>query len=238
MAGMQSYSPGGKFGFIPGSQEAGSRLYGPGYQGVYGYIEQDNPYDNALKAGQLESLNQQNSMAKRKFDMLAGLIGKNPFSGGGMGSSNFMSRPANNIPAPNYISAGPIWSQGQINAKAGQTRANLLNAADNQTDTAMRDMSSRGFSPFSPFATGMGQSNLMKAYGSAAQNETDLNFTAAKANSDARLQAAGINAGMYSGYADSLGRQNIANSQSQMDAYMRDRGMQLDYFKSLLSTLG
>lgn len=122
------------------------------------------------------------------------------------------------VPAPSYIGAGPVWSQGQIDAQAGLQRGNLLTQAGNLNQQFNRDLGSRGFSPLSPFGMLNSQNNLMRANAGAAANETSLNFDAAKANSDARLKASSINAQLYGDYARSL-----ADSRNAEMGYMNNQ---------------
>ncbi len=123
-----------------------------------------------------------------------------------------------NVPMPSYVNAGPVWTQGQIDAQAGLQRGNLLTQAGNQSAQFNRDLASRGFSPLSPFGMLNQQNNIMRANAGAAANETSLNFEAAKANSDAKLKGAQINAQLYGDYARSL-----ADSRNAEMSYLNNR---------------
>lgn len=127
------------------------------------------------------------------------------------------------IPAPRYMNAGPVWSQQQINAQSNLQRGNLLSQANNQSAQFNNQLANRGFSPLSPFGMLNQQSNLMRANAGAAANETNLNWTAAKGNSDAALQAGGINAKLYGDYAQALG--NSRNAQMDYDIRKQQLGL-------------
>lgn len=221
------FDPGTKFGFVPGSQVAGSALYGPQYQGVYGAIA---PPD-FLKVTQRDALLADTQMKQDKFNLLKGMLGKFDFGGG---DGSFSSMPFGNIPAPNYITPGPVWSQQQINAASNLQRGNLLTQAATQNDMFNKDLASRGFSPFSPFGAYQANANIMRANSGAAANETNLNFNSAKANSDAKLQGAGINANLYGDYIKALASQQ----QMQGDWNLKRMGFNFDILRSLLGGLG
>lgn len=198
---------------------------------VFGVVEPDD-FSGYLNRAQADAATSNADLARQKFDLFKNFFGK--ASGGdlfGSGSSSF--RPAS-VPTPNYISAGPIWTQGQINARAGLDRANLIGQANNESRAFSTGMASRGFSPYSPFASFNQQNNLMRAYSGAASNETNLNFNAAKANSDAALQASQINADMYRSYANALGQSNSFNG----DFLLKQQGQKQDFITSLLRSLG
>lgn len=168
-------------------------------------------------------------MKQRKFDIFNNLLGQ--YGRGGFGGiGNASSRPMNSLPAPRYINAGPVWSQGQIDAQSNLQRGNLLTQANNQNRDFMNTMATRGFAPNSPFGMLNSQSNLMRANAGAAANETNLNFNAAKANSDARLDASRTNAGMYGDYIRSLAQQQQANANYNLQS----QGQQFDIFRTLL----
>lgn len=148
----------------------------------------------------------------------------------GSGSMKFTS-PA--IPAPNYVSAGPVWTQGQIDAQAGLQRGNLVSQATNESQQFNRNLASRGFSPLSPIGMLNQQNNIMRANAAAASNETGLNFDAAKANSDARLRAQQINAGMYGDYSRSIANQR----QGEMDFYNKQQQMKNQFLMQLFGAV-
>lgn len=218
---------GTRWGFIPGSQAAGSALYGPQYQGVYGGIA---PPDS-LKNAQRDSILADMQLKQDKFGLLKGMLGNFDFGGGDGG---FSSSPFGSIPAPNYVHPGPVWTQQQIDASGNLARGNLLTQAASQSQQFNKDLAGRGFSPLSPFGAFNNQSNIMRANSAAAANETNLNFGSAKANSDARLQGEGINANLYGDYVKSLSQQN----QMQGDWNLKKMGFNFDILRSLLGGLG
>lgn len=192
-----------------------------------GLIEPDNPFDNNLKAMQANALQQQTAQSQQKFDLLQSFL--KGFKPGGAGSLNFSSN-SPNLPAPNYLTPSPVYGQSQIDAMSGLQRSNLLGQAANSTRQFTSGLANRGFSPLSPMGNFMGQSNLMKAHAGAASNETNLNFNAAKANSDAQLQAQGINAGLYGNYIGALGQQRNIDA----ELAMKQLGMQYDTYNTIL----
>ena len=218
------FDSGTKFGFLPGSQVAGSALYGPQYQGVYGAVA---PPD-FLKVAQMESLRQEMGLKQDKFDLLKGFL--NSYKPGNMFGTGSMSTSYPSLPTPNYVNAAPVWSQQQIDAQAGLQRAKLLGQAQSASRQFQQGLAGRGFSPLSPIGGFMEQNNLMQAASGAASNETNLNFNAAKANSDARLAAQGINSDLYGKYITALGNQR--NTQADLD--LKRMGMQYDLFNSIL----
>lgn len=171
---------------------------------------------------------------KEQFDMKKNLFGKlfKSLDGFGSGSGSFSYTPPS-IPAPNFVSAGPVWSQQQIDAQSNLQRGNLMTQANNQSRDFGLGMASRGFSPFSPFAQFNANNNMMRANAGAASNETNLNFNAAKANSDASLQAAGINAGIYGDYVKAL----MGQGQMQNEYNLKRMGMQQDLVSQLMRAL-
>lgn len=219
-----------KYGFIPGSQSAGQAMgYGAGYQGIGSLITPDaGDYFSNMNAQ--ENAAQDLQMKKKKFDLLSGLFG----GGGMMGSGNASaSYKPPTIPAPQYLNAGPVWSQSQIDAQSNLQRNNLLTQANNQSRDFSQGMASRGFSPFSPFAMQNQQNNLMHANAGAAANETNLNFNSAQANSDARLKAGSINAGLYGDYTKSL----LGQGQFNADYQLRSQSQHQDFIGQLLRSL-
>lgn len=140
------------------------------------------------------------------------------------GGDSFVGKLYNNpftIPAPNYLTPSPVWSQGQIDAQSNLQRANLQQQAAVQSRDFANKMGSRGFSPLSPLSDFMANNNNMKANAAAAANETQLNFGAAQANSDARLKAAQVNAGMWGDWV-----RNLVEGQK---IYQADISSQRDY---------
>lgn len=215
-----AYEFGTKFGFVPGSQAAGSRLYGPGYQGVYGAM---SPPDTLKNAQTAQVLNQ-TGLANQKFDMMKGLWGqlsKNLGSSGSMNASSYGGM----IPAPNYLTPGPVWNQGQINAQANQQRAQMQASAANASRGYATSAAARGFSPMSPLTQFMQQTLGQKANIGAAQNETKLNWDAALGNAQNMNQQAGINAGLYGSYSDALAKNRSLDLQSQNQQWAQQNEM-------------
>ncbi len=174
-----------------------------------------------------------NQHANEKFNIWKKLFGDTIGSGGLSGSGNFNYQ-APNIPAPQYVSGGPVWNQSQINNEANLQRNNLMAQANNQSRMFTQGLASRGFSPLSPFAGMNAQNNMMRANAGAAANETNLNFNSAQANSDAKLKAAGINAGMYGDYTRNL----LGSAQSQNQFNLQRQGLSNDFIGMLMRGLG
>lgn len=231
-----AFRPGTKYGSLIYGANSSSPMSPMGMTGqavdVMGFFEPPDPREFAqanLYYAQADAAREAQALQKRKFDMFNDMLGK--FNrGAGFGSGNASSRPMNSLPAPRYINAGPVWSQGQIDAQSNLQRGNLLTQANNQSRDFMNTMATRGFSPSSPFGLLNSQSNLMRANAGAAANETNLNFNAAKANSDARLDASRTNAGMYGDYIRSLAQQQQANANYNLQS----QGQQFDIFRTLL----
>lgn len=198
------------------------------YVDMFGLVSPDDNtgYLNRAKAEQLQS---ETGLAQQKFDLLRNLFGR-------LGPSSFNASASfqpSAIPAPRYISAGPVWTQQQIDAQSGLQRSNLMTQANNQSRDFTQNMARSGFSPMSPFAMMNSQNNMMRANAGAAENETKLNFDAAQANSDARLKAGGINAGIYGDYARALANQN----QVAADFALKNAGAQRDWFSTIFRGL-
>lgn len=192
-----------------------------------GLIEPQDPYDMRLKAAQADALQQQTAQGAKKFDLLQGFL--SGFKPGGSGGFQFRSN-SPSLPAPNYVSAQPVYSQSQVDAMSGLQRSNLLGQASNATRDFTKGLAGRGFSPLSPIGSFMEQNNLMRAHAGAASNETKLNFDAAKANSDARLQSEGINSGLYGHYLGALGQQRNIDAEMAL----KQLGMQYDLYNTIL----
>lgn len=224
-----AYEFGTKFGFVPGSQVAGSRIYGPQYQGVYGAM---NPPDS-LKAAQAAQLQNQTALDTQKFDMMKGLWGQLSKNLGSSGSINASSY-GGMIPAPNYMTPGPIWNQGQINSQANQQRAQMQAQAANATRGYATSAAARGFSPMSPLTQFMQQTMGQRANIGAAQNETKLNWDAALGNAQNMNQQSGINAGLYGSYTDALAKNRSLDLQAQNQQW----GQQNEMINLLSKLLG
>lgn len=226
---LQAVSSGAKWGIIPGSQEWGQRIYGPQYTGIGSLIEPDDG-TYGLHRSQRASIDTDTDLKQKKFDLFSQFLKNGMGGAGGSGAFNFQMP---SLPAPNYITAGPVWNQQQINAQSNLQRNNLMTQASNQSRQFSQDLGSRGFSPLSPMAMFNQQNNLMRANAGAASNETSLNFNSAQANSDAMLKGQGINANLYGDYIKSLSNQYS----TQGDLAYKSRALQQDLFTSLLKGL-
>lgn len=138
------------------------------------------------------------------------------------------------IPAPHYASTAPIWSQSQINAQAGQQRAQMQAQAANSVRNYATGAAARGFSPMSPLTQFLQQTASQRANIGAAQNETSLNWNAAEGNRAAQQRGEGINAGLYGSYTSALAR----NRDQQMQAQAQGYSQQMDQYRLLASLLG
>lgn len=174
-----------------------------------------------------------NDRANQKFDLFKGLLGnmKGMMDGGGSGYGNYNQ--GMNIPAPRYASYSPVYSQSQVDAQAGLQRSNLMNQAQQSNRRFTQSLGQRGFSPNSPFGLLNSESSLMRANSGAAQNETNLNFQAAGANSDARIKTAQINSQLQGDYMRAMAQQQQGNSQYNLQR----QSQQNDLFKMLLGGL-
>lgn len=242
---MAAYKPGTRFGFIPGSADAGSALYGPQYQGVYGAIEApDAPTMDSVQAGLLSSAamndpgrmnrqwNQQDADWNRKnkvYDQLLDSIGTNN------GNYNFKAW-GSPIPPPTWASTAGVWSQDQINNQANAQRAQLFAQAANQQRGYTTKAAASGFSPMSPLTQFMGQVANQRAGANAAANETNLNWTAAQGNREASQRGESINAGLYGSWANALGQQQNMRFQAQTNA-MNQRLQQQQLLASLVGRM-
>jgi len=217
---LTTYKPGGKFGFIPGSQEAGSALYGPGYQGVMGYIEPGEGTDLEAADHRTQMWAQQDQDRTRRNRYLDDLIGQinGRNSIGPKSSYNFQSW-GQPIPAPTWASTAGVWSQGQINQQANQQRAQLFAQAANQQRGYSTKAAQAGFSPMSPLTQFMGQAANQRAGAAAAANETNLNWNAALGNREASQRGESINAGLYGSYTNALARQREMAMQGQSQQF-------------------
>lgn len=203
---------------IPGSQETGSALYGPGYLGTMGYIEPGEGTDLEAADHRTQMWAQQDQDRTRRNRYLDDLIGQ--INGkqtiGPKSNYNFQSW-GNPIPAPTWASTAGVWSQNQINQQANQQRAQLFAQAANQQRGYSTKAAQAGFSPMSPLTQFMGQAANQRAGAAAAANETNLNWNAALGNREASQRGESINAGLYGSYTNALARQRemAMNAQSQ-----------------------
>lgn len=234
---LTTYKPGGKFGFIPGSQEAGSALYGAGYQGVMGYIEPGEGTDLEAADHRTQMWAQQDQDRTRRNRYLDDLIGQinGRNSIGPKSSYNFQSW-GQPIPAPTWASTAGVWSQGQINQQANQQRAQLFAQAANQQRGYSTRAAQAGFSPMSPLTQFMGQAANQRAGAAAAANETNLNWNAALGNREASQRGESINAGLYGSYTNALARQREQAMQGQSQ-YDNQRLQQQQLLASLIGKM-
>lgn len=202
------YEAGTRFGFMPGSQAAGSRLYGPQYQGVYGAIA---PVDK-LKDAQAAATYGGEQRAQERFGLFKDLFGQ---FGKNWNSSINSSTTGFNVPAPNYLTPSPVWSQNQINSMANSQGAQMQAQAANATRGYANAAAARGFSPMSPMTQFMQQVNGQRANIGAAQNATKLNFDAALGNANNMNAQSGINANLYGSYTGALGQARGQQLQAQ-----------------------
>ena len=155
-------------------------------------------------------------------------------SGSGNGMFNYSKMPAFGVPAPRYVGTGGVYTQGQIDAQSNLQRAGLQQQAATGNQNFASSLASRGFSPTgSPLLDYYQQAGMMKANAGAAQNETELNFNAAKANRDATISAQGVNANLYGSYTDALSR--LADI--QMRGQLQGQSQRFDLLRSLLGNV-
>lgn len=217
---LTTYRAGGRIGMIPGSQETGSALYGPGYLGTMGYIEPGEGTDLEAADHRTQMWAQQDQDRTRRNRYLDDLIGQinGRNSIGPKSSYNFQSW-GQPIPAPTWASTAGVWSQGQINQQANQQRAQLFAQAANQQRGYSTRAAQAGFSPMSPLTQFMGQAANQRAGAAAAANETNLNWNAALGNREASQRGESINAGLYGNYTNALARQQDMAMQGQSQQF-------------------
>lgn len=217
---LTTYRAGGRIGMIPGSQETGSALYGPGYLGTMGYIEPGEGTDLEAADHRTQMWAQQDQDRTRRNRYLDDLIGQinGRNSIGPKSSYNFQSW-GQPIPAPTWASTAGVWNQGQINQQANQQRAQLFAQAANQQRGYSTRAAQAGFSPMSPLTQFMGQAANQRAGAAAAANETNLNWNAALGNREASQRGESINAGLYGSYTNALARQREMAMQGQSQQF-------------------
>lgn len=226
-------------------------LLRPGYAtpGMSNYVSgiYDDSQDRQVRLG-YEQLAFQKDQAAQQNALRQQLFGKiNSFSTWTPNSRpvSFSSVGGFRPPAPKYLSASPIWSQGQIDAQANLQRANLQTQAADSGKRVGEDLVNRGFSPVaSPFLNFAQQNALMKANAAAAANETGLNWTAAQANKSAELETGKINAALYGDWLQALlgGYQTQTTAQARqqelaMQQQMQQQQLQQQYQLGLLNSL-
>jgi len=216
---LTTYKPGGYYGIIPGSKDAGG-VHDPRYQGVIGYIEPGEGTDLEAADHRTQMWAQQDQDRTRRNRYLDDLIGQinGRNSIGPKSSYNFQSW-GQPIPAPTWASTAGVWSQGQINQQANQQRAQLFAQAANQQRGYSTKAAQAGFSPMSPLTQFMGQAANQRAGAAAAANETNLNWNAALGNREASQRGESINAGLYGNYTNALARQREMAMQGQSQQF-------------------
>lgn len=237
---MSSVIPfGTKWGIIPGSAHSNPLGSGAGYEGIGSMIGPQGPsdyggttfMDDFLQDQRRDQVwGQQDQDRNRRNKLYDKLM-----SGLGNFNSSAHSRTYGGmIPAPSYASTAPIWSQQQINAQAGQQRAQMQAQAANQVRHYATGAAARGFSPMSPLTQFLQQTAGQRANIGAAQNETNLNWNAAEGNRAAQQRGEGINAGLYGSYTSALAR---ARDQ-EMQAQAQGNSQQMEQYRLLASLLG
>lgn len=232
---MQVLNPGSRYGILAGSDlnrgaNAGTSAL---YQGVYGVTAAPDPWDLAGQDRKQQMWDQQDDDRGRRnrlYDQLLKGLGGNQ----GYTSSTNYSSYGNMIPQPGWASTAPIWTQQQINAQAGNQRAQMQAGAENQVRHYATSAAQRGFSPMSPLTQFMQQTAGQRANIGAAQNESQLNWNAAEGNRGAQQRGEGINAGLYGSYTSALARARDQQMQQQAQGY----GQQMDQYRLLSSLLG
>lgn len=238
---LQPVSGTARYGFIPGSKQAGQAMgYGAGYQGIASLIEtpEYNPATDMtnMYRSQLGFENQQKQWGRDDADWRRrGKLYDKLLEGIGNFSSNMYGRSYGGmIPSPDYASTAPIWNQQQINAQAGQQRAQMQAQAANQSRNYATSAAARGFSPMSPLTQFMQQLAGQRANIGAAQNETNLNWNAAEGNREAQQRGEGINAGLYGSYTSALARAR----DHELQAQALGQNQQMDQYRLLAGLLG
>lgn len=229
-----AYKAGTKWGIIPGSEQMSS-LYGPQYQGLFGAIEPGDPGPDPMERMRRQSREdtmwgQQDSDWRRRNNLYDKLLGNIGNFNSSMSSRTY----GGTIPAPQYASTAPIWSQQQINAQANSQRAQMQAQAANQVRGYATSAAARGFSPMSPLTQFLQQAAGQRANIGASQNETNLNWNAAEGNRAAQQRGEGINAGLYGSYTSALAR----NRDQQMQAQAMGQSQQMDQYRLLANLLG
>jgi hypothetical protein len=178
-----------------------------------------------------EKLAYQKDQDSRKWDMLNGLFGQaNDMLG------NFKASASRN-PVPSHpwsMGYSPVYSQGQVDAMSNQQRANLGQQAAGQSADFAAGLGARGFSPLGPLAGMVSNQNQMRANAGAAEAETNLNFQAAKANSDARIATGGINQQAYGDWLKSM----LGWSQMQQEGQFHQQQAGMDLLNHMFGALG
>lgn len=226
--GSGVYSPGTKYGMIPGSN-LGKSPFDTSLGGLYGAIAPPTAEDQAIRNNMVpwwEQAQDRDTARNRaageysnKQDLWKSIMGGTQ----GYNSSNSSaSSYGNMIPAPQYASTAPIWSQQQINNQANSQRAQMQAQAANSVRGYATGAAQRGFSPMSPLTAFLQQTAGQRANIGAAQNETSLNWNAAEGNRAAQQRGEGINAGLYGSYASALARARDQQLQSQSMGFNQD----------------
>jgi hypothetical protein len=226
---------GTQWGILPGSAHSNPLGSGAGYEGV-GSMIAPNQGHNPQYQDYLAEQQQQTQWGQQNQDWANRNKLYNSMLGGiGNFNSNMNYRSGSNyIHPPSYASTGPIWNQQQINAQAGNQRSQMMAQAANQTRGYANSAAQRGFSPMSPMTQFMQAISGQRANIGAAQNESNLNWSAAEGNRAAQQRGEGINAGLYGSYTSALARSRDQDMQAQAQGYSQ----QMDQYRLLSSLLG
>lgn len=233
------YQAGTTWGVLPGSQAAGQELYGPQYRGQFGAIAPGDP-NQEMQARSWEQGYDQQGLANQRQQQLWGQ--QNQFYNrllGSMGNQGYHATVnynsyGNMIPQPAYASTAPIWTQQQINNQANSQRAQMMAGAANGVRQYATRAAQSGFSPMSPLTQFLQQTANQRANIGAAQNETNLNWTAAQGNRQAEQAGEGINAGLYGSYTSALARARDQQLQAQAQGFNQN----MQQYSLLASLLG
>lgn len=224
MAGQ--YVAGTRWGMLPGSDVAGQELYGPMYRGQFGAIA-PGPQNQGTKWWE-EDQDRATALGRSANDYRTKQELLNKLMGGQQGyhATSSASSYGGMIPAPQYASTAPIWTQQQINNQANSQRAQMQAQAVNQVRGYATNTAQRGFSPMSPLTQFLQQTAGQRANIGAAQNETNLNWNAAEGNRKAQQGGESINAGLYGSYTSALARARDQQMQSQAQGFSQNMQQQ------------
>lgn len=122
-------------------------------------------------------------------------------------------------PAP-QITVAPVYSDQQIQSKVNQTTANNDQATQGKINDSQSQLAGRGFGGDSPLAQSLAAMYQGQNLQSNTQNETDLRFNAAQANSQQILQGQQARSQQWSDQNanDVARRQTAAGYQNQLQA--------------------
>lgn len=210
----------------------------PGPGQLEGYASQAQ---SRYQQGQMFPLQlQQQQMKTNALGQILGSFGHNGWTTGFMnrgvnlGTGTSPNPYGGMVPSPSYGSVSSVYTPQQISSEANAQRANLYAQAQNANRQYAMQAGAAGYSPMSPLTQFMTNTNNMRVAGNAAQNETNLRFNAAQANTDAALKQQQVNAGLYDAYSRALGVSQGQENQLQLGL----RGQNLDLLHYLLGALG